>query len=292
MRHRYLITGLLTGLLAVVATAADDFEKIEKQIMDASRSVKSMRAKTKSNMEMKGEGFESRSQGEGSYEFMRDGDKALMRMESKDSSESKYGDQVQKSDSTTLSIIDGEYMYTYSVTNGEKSAMKMKAQPNWDINPFEATREHFDYKVVREDKHEGAAVWVIEATPKAGGMASAGKMEQWYRQDCGMAVKTIGYDQNGKPMSTTLMTDIELNPSIPAERFVFKAPEGVEIMDMDAMRQDAGGGQAEPAADEQPAEDPAAQEKAKEEKPKEEKKADKPKEEKKGGLKLPKIKKP
>lgn len=288
MKHRYVTTGLLAGLLAIVAgAAADDFEKIEKQIQEASRSVKSMRAKTKSNTEMKGEGYESRSQGEGTFEFMRDGEKAKMRMESKDSSESKYGDQAQKSESTTLSINDGEYMYTYSVTNGQKSAMKMKSEADWDINPFEAMREHYDFKLVREDKYEGAAVWVIEAAPKASsGMASGGKMEQWYRQDCGMAVKTVAYDQAGKAISTTLMTDIELNPSLAADRFVFKAPEGVEVMDMDAMR--SGAGQAQP---DEPEDDPAAEEQPKEEKKPAEKKEEK-KEEKKGGLKLPKIKKP
>jgi outer membrane lipoprotein-sorting protein len=282
------MTGLLAGILALVATAtADDFEKIEKQINESSRKIKSMRAKSKTTTEIKTEGYQNHSNSEGTYEFVRDGDKAMMRMESKDSGETKFGDQVQKSESTSLSVNDGEYMYTYSVVNGQKSAMKMKSQADWDANPFATMREHYDFKLTGEDKHEGAAVWVIEVTPKAGGdMAAGGKMVQWYRQDCGFPVKTIAYDQTGKPMTTNIYTDVELNASIPPDRFVFKAPEGVEVMDMDAMQQGGGQGYDEPADD-----DPAAEEKAKEEKKPAEKKEEK-KEEKKGGLKLPKIKKP
>jgi outer membrane lipoprotein-sorting protein len=37
---------------------------------------------------------------------------------------------------------------------------------------------------------------------------------------------------DGKPMTTMTYTDIKINPDIPADRFVFKAPEGVQVQDM------------------------------------------------------------
>ena len=58
-------------------------------------------------------------------------------------------------------------------------------------------------------------------------------------------------DEQSKSMITSLMSDIKPNADIKPERFVFKAPEGVVVMDMTKI-------DTAPSAETAPAEQPAA----------------------------------
>jgi outer membrane lipoprotein-sorting protein len=40
------------------------------------------------------------------------------------------------------------------------------------------------------------------------------------------------FETGGKKISSTVTTDFKLNAEIPADRFAFKAPAGVEMMDL------------------------------------------------------------
>jgi outer membrane lipoprotein-sorting protein len=53
-----------------------------------------------------------------------------------------------------------------------------------------------------------------------------------FRKDSGMNVKMIGRDKSDKVVFSHELQDVKLNTDVPADRFVFKAPPGVEVMDM------------------------------------------------------------
>ncbi len=99
----------------------------------------------------------------------------------------------------------------------------------------------------------------------------------WYDKSTGVCLKSVSKDDKGKVVSTSVTTDVKIDPSIAADRFVFKAPDGVAVSDMTQQGQ------------QQPTEQPAAEPK-KEEPKKEEPKAEEPKKkDDKGKIKLPKL---
>ncbi len=119
--------------------------------------------------------------------------------------------------------------------------------------------------------------------------SAAAEQFMYFEKATGMMVKMVGKDSAGKVMMETLTTDLKVNSSISADRFVFNAPEGVQVIDM-TQQQDYN---AQPTSQESKASAEPSGEKPKE-KPvqAEEKKAEKKKEKKSKWPKLPKKKLP
>ena len=277
---------MLCGLLVLSGPAAlgEDFDSVEKSIVKANKKTKSLSATNKSKMNTDNEGYKFSQEMEGPMEWRRDGEKFKMRMESTSSTTTETGGKVTKSKSTSLMIDDGEFMYSYTNMDGQKSATKSKSTGAWDQNPFEAWRKMWDFKLLSDESVDGASCYVIEFLAKSGSPMS-GKMVLHYRKDCGLNVKTVIYDKDGKVTMTSTSTDVKVNPSLGDDRFVFKAPAGVEVVDMTQEQQ------VDYASDE-PADKADAEKKpekkAEAKKPEKKAEAKKP-EKKKKGLGLPKL---
>ena len=100
-----------------------------------------------------------------------------------------------------------------------------------DVDPFKIWRTTSDLKVLPDSSSDGRAAWVIEATPKPD-QAGQGKTVIHYDKESGQMIKMITYTPDGKPMATMTYTDIKVNDKISPDRFVFKAPPGVEVQDL------------------------------------------------------------
>ena len=237
---------VLVGLSFTAVLRAETVEDVEKKIDALFAKYKTLQFKNEFKTDITSETYSSKSSGESLIAFKRDGDNGYMsRIESKSKSVLKMQDQPeQESETELLAINDGDVMYSYSETGDTKTAMKKKIDSKTDINPFKPTslfkqqREHFDLKLLPDEKLDGKATWVIESTPKAdGNLKDAGKSRAWYEQKTGVVIKAIGYDKEGKEISSSKTSDIKIDSDIADDRFVFKAPEGVEVMDMDALSQ-------------------------------------------------------
>ena len=166
---------------------------------------------------------------EGTTEMLRKGDIFLSRMETKSVTENVVAGNTSKQESAMLMINDGSYTYTVSEMGGTKSAFKNKVEKS-DVDPFKAWRENAELKVLADASLDGHAVWVIEATPKLA-QATQGKTVIYYHKESGQMIKMVVYTPDGKPMTTTTYSDIKVNEKISPDRFVFKAPPGVEVQD-------------------------------------------------------------
>jgi outer membrane lipoprotein-sorting protein len=93
-------------------------------------------------------------------------------------------------------------------------------------------RETFNVKLLPDETVDGESCYVLEFTPKAADAAMGGRMVQYFRKDNGTIVKLVSYDASNKPSVTVTYSNVQLNPSIGADRFVFAAPPGVEVTDM------------------------------------------------------------
>ena len=92
-------------------------------------------------------------------------------------------------------------------------------------------RDTAELKVLPDSSSDGRAAWVIEATPKPD-QAGQGKTVIHYDKESGQMIKMVAYTPDGKPMTTMTYSDIKINDKISPDRFVFKAPPGVEVQDL------------------------------------------------------------
>lgn len=221
-------------VIAPGVAVADELAVAQKTIVENFRKLKSIRCKTTSMTEMSAEGFKMKSAGEGLMEMVRRDGKMFLRQETKEKGETEIAGQSQKTEGVNLMVSDGELIWTLSEANGQKNAAKMKASGDWDADPFEQNKDQFEFKLLPDEKLDGSDVYVIEMKPKASDASQMGRMMQYIRKDHGFTIKQITYDLANKPISTVTYTDVEFNADIPAERFKFTPPAGVEVMDMTA----------------------------------------------------------
>ncbi len=250
------------GMAAVVilgcvlsARAAETVESLQKKIGEQTGKYKTLQYNV--HMVTEGAGM-PKSVGDGQFQAIRKGDKSLTRMETRSRMTFKAGDQEQTQEYTSTMINDGEYIYTLNDAAGQKMAMKMKPDPRMAGNDplnseaaFMAMTKDFNVKVLPDAAVDGKDAWVLELTPKdkdKGGNNPLSRMVTWYDKKTGLPIKSVGYDKDGKVLNTMTISDVKTNVSIPADRFVFKAPPGVEVMDMTKA---AGMGGAMPAPQEQ-----------------------------------------
>jgi outer membrane lipoprotein-sorting protein len=231
MRRQFFYLGTLSMALTfgTAVASAETVEEVGKKIAAANDKLTSFSAKTKMVMEMKQEGFSMTGTTEGTTEMLRKGSDLLMRVENKSVSETNVGGNVTKQDGYSLAINDGAFMYTLSEMAGVKSAQKnTPVKP--DTDPLKMWKAMGELKLLPDATVEGRAAWVIEATPKA--ETGQGKTVMSFDKESGQMIKMINHSPDGKPMNTLTVTDIKVNDKLSPDRFVFKAPPGVEVQDM------------------------------------------------------------
>lgn len=285
-------TALGIMLLTIPAMAADTIESVKKAWIEQVDKTKSVTFKMTSKSEIEMGAMKTKMDSEGNMEMERKDGKVKFRSEMKMKT-SQGSDPAQ--DSKMLSVCDGEFIYILNDMPQMKSAMKQKADKNMATlgkEQWESLEKDNDLKLLPDEKVDGKDCWVIEATPKKKASPDdKSKVQMWYGKDSGLSLKSTSYDAAGKQTSVTTITDVKLNVDIPADHFVFKAPEGVQVIDMTNM---GGDKPADAKADEPKKDAPKADEPKKDEPKKDEPKKDEPKkdEPKKDEPKKPPVKLP
>jgi len=245
VRRTICLAVVLVVGCAMAARAAETLESVEKKIAEQAGKYKTLQETMHMVSDMSfGEGMASKTTMETQMQAMRKGDKVLSRMDSKSKTVMKMGDQpAQTQEANMLAINDGEFVYTLTDAGGQKMAQKSKPDPKTAGDPldvkrsFDAMRKSFNLKLLPDESVDGKDCWAIEAIAKDAkdpNMPIA-RTVSYYEKKTGIAVKAVSYDKAGKVASTMTISDVKVNADIPAERFVFKAPPGVEVMDMTKM---------------------------------------------------------
>lgn len=222
--------------VAVIGTAAragDSLAELEKKLAQKSAKINSLKAKVSVATTVNMENTMSDVQSSGTAEFMRKGDKILLRTEMKFLAVSNFEGEAISRDITMLTIVDGEFMYTVKDRGGRKTAIKSNAdrfQTPDGVTTLENLRKHHDFKVLPDESIDDQPAYVVEATPKEGA-PDIGTTTLYLARKTGVVLKIVRRHEKRKMISTTTFQDIELNPKIDPERFIFKAPEGVEVRD-------------------------------------------------------------
>ncbi len=229
-----IVATVMTAVLWSAPALADPIDDVQKKIAAAAEKIKSMTADITMNMDMVHEQMTMKMSGNGTLEFMRKGSAHLSRSEMTTSMDMGGGMPSMKSQ--VLTVTDGEYTYTLSEQMGQQMGTKMRIDPASQQVPsekmFDTMRERYTLKLLPDETIDGKQTYPIEATPKVAD-GQTGKSVFHFDQKTGMMVKMVTFGPDGsKPMQTTTITQIKTDVDIPADRFVFKAPPGVQIHDM------------------------------------------------------------
>ncbi len=249
-----LIAGLLVCVLPCAPLLADDVDDAVKKVVAAGEKVSSYTADIAMQTELAMGGMTMKSDGKGTMEYLKQGDKSMMRIDIKMASIQKMGENEQKTEQAVTQISDGAFSYALTEMMGQKQAVKTKYDPK---NSGVATKEFFEELkkthtiTVAEEKHDGKDCYLFTATPKEASASPMGGGAQKIHvaKESGLTTQMQSFTPDNKLFMTMTFTGIKMGASIPAERFQFKAPEGVEVMDMTNA-----GGESAPAADKPAAE--------------------------------------
>lgn len=268
---------LLCVLPAVFAAAAhaETIEDVQKAIADKAAACKSISCKTHADMDTSNDQMKYVATTDMTLQAMRKGDKWLYRSEGKTKSTTTMSGQETKQDITMLMVQDGQFSWILTDMGTQKTCMKNVANSDFNVlmdkKTWDEMNKTFNFKLIGDESQDGKACWAVEATPKdATKTGNLGKTMTWYDKSTGVAIKSVAKDDKGKVMSTSVTTDVKIDASIPEDRFTFKAPEGVQVMDMTQQ-------QGNTEAGNKPAEEPKKEEPKKEEPKKDEPKKDEPK---------------
>ncbi len=230
---------LSLAIFAAPAARGESLDDVKKAIASKYKDYKTLqyKSRTTSNMEY-GEGMSMKSETDMTLHYQRKDEKTIQsRMEMKSKSVQKTGDNEVKMDTTMLVVSDGQFVWTLSDYAGTKTATKAKVDPvQQDVFDqdkfFKQQEEMYSLKLLPDATVDGKPCYVIEMTPKQEMIKqSISKMLQYYDKKTGVALKSITYDAKGKESGTMVVTDLKVDESIPADKFQFKAPAGVEVVD-------------------------------------------------------------
>ena len=187
--------------------------------------------------DMSQEGMVVKTDSTSTMKYMKRDGKMLSRTETKSSMMYKMGEMEQKTDSQSLIVVDGEHMWSLTDTQGQKNATKTKVSEAQQQTDPTVGWEHFNVKLLPEEKVDGKACWAIEMTPKQGeAHAMNNRTVSYYDKETGLPLKTIGFDDKGKEVTTITISDIKINEKIDPKLFKFEAPAGVEVHDATSMK--------------------------------------------------------
>jgi outer membrane lipoprotein-sorting protein len=237
MRHSAMIVLLVGTLLAFPATtiAEETIDTVEKKIVETFDQYDSMTYKLTMTMEAAMGGMTMTGKGEGASEYMKKGDKSLFRQEMTITVENSMSPGQPMTSNSTI-ICDGEFVYTVQEQGSLKQAFKQNIADT-DSAPggkmmFENLKKNSNLKLLLDEKINGEEAYVIEVVPKqVNPMGGPTKIKRYIIKKTAVPAKLEMFGPDGKVMMTITMSDVKIDPKIDPSRFVFKAPEGVQVND-------------------------------------------------------------
>lgn len=178
----------------------------------------------------------------GSYEHLvrKDG-KLLFRVDLHNKVTQSANGRSAAVEQSVSTISDGHFAYTLTTQPGQPAtALRNLPKPSQTVLAdeafFDGLSRGYHVRVLPDEKIDGKEVWVLEARPKAPAPGRAAKTIHYIQKVSGIRIRSTGHDATGKRVQLTELSDIKIDPPLKQDRFVFKAPAGVKIVDLTQQR--------------------------------------------------------
>lgn len=243
MRGWMTLSAMMTLACAAPTLAGDTVDSVLKKISEKMSKHQSLRYKTELKADYKFPTFAQKMNTVTRSEYLKKGQGCASRQETTSDTVTKMeGQEAVKSRNESLIISDGDALYMLSDTDGQKTALKQPINPATNFNPFdqarlfEESRKQFDYKLLPDQTVGGKPCWVIELRAKnPQPNEPMNRAHMFIDKDNCMTIRHVSFDAEGRETATMVTDDIKFDAPIPADRFVFKAPPGVEVQDISKM---------------------------------------------------------
>lgn len=225
-----LIAATLT-LCPLLASAAS-LDEIEAKIVEAFSKVKSMTADTAMEIPPDPQMPDAKMSIAGHIELLIDGvskftQNMAMKMEM----------GGEKQEMKMEMVCDGEFVYTINDGMGQKTATKTKVGDDESFPPpgskmlLTFLKKDFTLEPLEDKDVDGHACYVLQGLP-SGQTPGVNKVVVYFAKENGVPVQMDMYQDGNETPAVMHYTNIKINPELSADKFVFKAPEGVEVMDL------------------------------------------------------------
>lgn len=221
------------------AAFAVEYEEVAERLIEAQSKLKTYSAKIKSSHQIsKVMKYES----EGTYEWKRDGDKILYHSDLRRVGTRDFDGEKMVVKEHRSTLCDGKNIYRINHENGNVYKEKYDDE-SWEAQNVAAMLDsmyarHSSIKVLADEKVGGHDCYVLEGIDdwadedsEDDPMITVVKHVYWFAKDTGMPVKLAGYDGKGNTVVIGEYFDIKRNSDISGERFTYKAPANVNLVD-------------------------------------------------------------
>lgn len=175
---------------------------------------------------------------EGAEQSQVSADKLLLRREMLQTTRVERPDNSNTVQAVQGVVSDGTVTWELSGQRGSPVFGRGGPLPVPGYDPVESLTEKYDLSLLPSERVEGRPCWVIDARPKAGLKPTDPKLRvtRYYDREWGVLLKSIVWNTDGKPMTTTTHRDVKINEPIPRERFAFEPPPGATVFSTDVAK--------------------------------------------------------
>lgn len=234
MKSRILLC-LIAAILALcpVLASAATLEEIEAKVFEAFSKVKTMSADTTMEIPPNPQMPGAKMNIAGHLELLVDGDVSKFAQDMAMKMEMEGQTQEMKMEM----VCDGEFMYTINDGMGQKTATKTKIGEDESYPPpgskmlLNFLKKDFTLEPLEDKDVDGQSCYVLQGLPSSES-PGMNKLLVYFNKENGVAVQMDLYQGDDEKPAIMRYTNIKINPEISADKFVFKAPEGVEVMDL------------------------------------------------------------
>ena len=216
--------------LMALPTTAQTLDEVKASLTKAFSQVQTVKADVVMNMSM-GPGMVMKATG--TTAMQREGDVVKFRQETR--IEMVGAPAGLTGDNTSLSLFDGENMYLITDMMGRKTAIK-SAPDEDNAMPapagealWKSLEENYTLSLGGEEKVGTDPCYVIKGEPKDPKVA--GPSTYYFDKKMGVLRRIEMKVPDMPGMSTINYTNYELNTELDSDLFVFKAEEGMQVVD-------------------------------------------------------------
>ncbi len=209
------------------------YQAAKKELLASWASVRSLTLHIATEGEFQRADVLERTEGGGTYDYLRKDGVAYVRAERRTQPVSIPGQtHVRGPSNWALMISDGTSVYTHqkrgSKESAVKDAMEFNRLPHMGAEEFFTELETFDiYKQLPDEKLGSHDCYVFRAHPKSGNPVLTYHIDK----GVGALLKFDIDDQLNHRFNTLAVERMELNPTFRPNHFKFKKPEGVDFTD-------------------------------------------------------------
>lgn len=238
MRIGLIAVLLLRAAGAAWAAGEQTLEDVERQLVERAGRLRSVQYRLRESAQRKGELGLTHTHTEGVVEVQRDGDLVRFRIEIENETTATVEGRQQQIQNAIESVCDGRFVSTLQDQGGVRRAFRSPYTPQMNpldpANVFAGLRRNFDLRLVGEGQAGEQPAWIIDATLRLPDVEPIVKRRLYLARDTGIVLRTVGYDAADEPVMESNVTGLRIDAPIPAERFVFRPPPGIEVIDLPA----------------------------------------------------------